>query len=983
MISLNAASLAKAAIFTKRGWLFLLGGVISLYAVVLFLFVQGIPDLGLRTAFDTKIKRALTEKDGYRTPQVRDQVVKYYVGNPYREWPVNHWSDVLKAPFRVQEVLPDESEVMVVFRDSQGHIFEYPCKLSRLPREELIPSGIWFCLKFLLFLVGVLVLWKRPDDPAARLFFLLCVVTLGAYLGGYHWLHILSQPIITLVFMACAVLLPAVSLHFYQVFPRPKRWLLESPRTGLGVIYGIPALFLAILVGFYIRQRWLVENSEPLAEILAGFDQLKLAIYIYLGVAGCWYLASVLSLLHSFFTVTDPTERNQVKWILFGAVLALAPITYSLILAIWYGDKFGAGGATWPMFAASFFLTAAFAISITRYRLMELDKIVSSSFGYFLISFSAGVVYYLFVFVGTVLFNQWIASPDFSAALTASATALILILGLDLARSRFKKALDRRFFRNKIQLDQTLQKLTETVQQLVDPPALAQRLLYATTELMGVTRGSVFLREGQPAIFRLVGSLGPTPELTELASGCPLIEGLERHAAILIPQRSDIPLSLAQKQLQKLGGEIAHPLKHENHLVAILILGSKETPYRHEDVHLLAAFGRLTVTALENAEGHRTIEQLNGELQTKVEKISEQQRRILALQTQLRRQAPLPLDSDAAIELKVDTSVAAVPAPGGIIGSSPPVQHLLGLVRKVAATDACVLIRGESGVGKELLARAVHETSSRAQKPFVKVHCAALSATLLESELFGHVKGAFTGAHRDKVGRFELANSGTLFLDEIGDISLEVQTKLLRVLQEKTLERVGSSDPVAVDVRIITATHQNLEDLIETGRFREDLFYRLNVFPVEVPPLRERTEDIVELAMFFLKSSAQKCRKDVTQIDDDVVALLKSYSWPGNIRQLENTIERAVVICEGPTLTLAEMPLELLREIGAEEVATAPRATYLKRGPKGPRGDQDRAEREQMVRVLAAAEGNKAEAARALGIARSTLVSRLKKLGLS
>jgi transcriptional regulator with GAF, ATPase, and Fis domain len=339
--------------------------------------------------------------------------------------------------------------------------------------------------------------------------------------------------------------------------------------------------------------------------------------------------------------------------------------------------------------------------------------------------------------------------------------------------------------------------------------------------------------------------------------------------------------------------------------------------------------------------------------------------------------APAPATADGAS------------APGGIVGSSPLVRQLLHLVRKVSSTDAVVLIRGESGTGKELLARAVHETSARAGKIFVKVHCAALSANLLESELFGHVKGAFTGAHRDKVGRFELANGGTLFLDEIGDISLEVQTKLLRVLQEKTFERVGSSEPITVDVRIIAATHQNLDVLMRQGRFREDLFYRLNVFPIVVPPLRERPEDIAELAMHFVRLSAARCRKDVAHIDDDALVLLKGYAWPGNVRQLENVIERAVVITESATVTVHELPqdLSIIEDIGVSPTnGTSLKPVgfpVLSRPLGGLRAERDRLEREQLVRALAAADGNKAEAARALGMARSTLVSRLKKLGLS
>ena len=214
-----------------------------------------------------------------------------------------------------------------------------------------------------------------------------------------------------------------------------------------------------------------------------------------------------------------------------------------------------------------------------------------------------------------------------------------------------------------------------------------------------------------------------------------------------------------------------------------------------------------------------------------------------------------------------------------------------------------MLIRGESGTGKELLAAAIHQASPRAARPFVKLHCAALSQSLLESELFGHVKSAFTGADRDRVGRFEQANGGTLFLDEIGDINLEVQTKLLRVLQEMSFERVGSSQPITVDVRILAATHQDLEALIRAGRFREDLYYRLNVICLYTPALRERREDIFELAVYFLNLHAQRTGKLVTHLDPEAVEALAAYDWPGNIRELENVIERAVVLADGLAVT--------------------------------------------------------------------------------
>jgi transcriptional regulator with GAF, ATPase, and Fis domain len=324
-----------------------------------------------------------------------------------------------------------------------------------------------------------------------------------------------------------------------------------------------------------------------------------------------------------------------------------------------------------------------------------------------------------------------------------------------------------------------------------------------------------------------------------------------------------------------------------------------------------------------------------------------------------------------------------------LIGSSGALRQVIDMARKVAPTPSAVLIQGDSGTGKELLARALHDASPRAGRAFVTVHCAALSPGLLESELFGHVKGAFTSAHKDKMGRFELANGGTLFLDEIGDISLEVQTKLLRVLQEKTFERVGSSEPLKVDVRVIAATHEDLEELIRRSRFRQDLYYRLNVINLTMPELRERVEDIPELALHFLRIYSERYRKEAHQLDEDAVALLKSYHWPGNIRELENVIERAVVVAEGQVVLPADLPAELTRSIDHAEPAPSnwpePNGVghVMGGGLRAEREEHGRRERERLVRALAAADGNKAEAARALGLARSTLVSRLKKHGLS
>jgi Nif-specific regulatory protein len=243
-----------------------------------------------------------------------------------------------------------------------------------------------------------------------------------------------------------------------------------------------------------------------------------------------------------------------------------------------------------------------------------------------------------------------------------------------------------------------------------------------------------------------------------------------------------------------------------------------------------------------------------------------------------------------------------------MVWNSPAMAEQLQLVDRVAPTESTVLILGESGVGKELIAEQIHLKSNRSAHPFVRVNCAALPAALLESELFGHVRGAFTDAVSDRRGRFEIADRGTIFLDEIGDLPLPLQAKMLRVIQEKTFERVGASESITVDVRIIAATNRDIETLVEQGDFRSDLYYRLNVLPLDIPPLRQRPEDITELAEFFLKRFARETNKHVTGFSEEAMQALLSYNWPGNVRELENAVERAVVICRHERI----MPEDLL-----------------------------------------------------------------------
>jgi len=305
-----------------------------------------------------------------------------------------------------------------------------------------------------------------------------------------------------------------------------------------------------------------------------------------------------------------------------------------------------------------------------------------------------------------------------------------------------------------------------------------------------------------------------------------------------------------------------------------------------------------------------------------------------------------------------------------IIGSSGALNRVLAHVKRVAPTDSTVLIKGETGTGKELVARAIHRLSRRSDRAFVLVNCAAIPPSLIASELFGHEKGAFTGATQRRLGRFELADGGTIFLDEVGELPAETQSALLRVLQEREFERVGGSEPISVDVRVLAATNRDLKAGVDAGSFRLDLFYRLNVFPLQVPALRERAEDIPVLAEYFAQRYAAKARKNIRRIEEPTLKLLQAYPWPGNVRELQNVIERAAILCDGDTLSVDETWLQ--HESPARRADAATLAASL----------EDR-ERKMIEAALAESRGRVSGASGAaarLGIARSTLESRIRSL---
>lgn len=320
-----------------------------------------------------------------------------------------------------------------------------------------------------------------------------------------------------------------------------------------------------------------------------------------------------------------------------------------------------------------------------------------------------------------------------------------------------------------------------------------------------------------------------------------------------------------------------------------------------------------------------------------------------------------------------------------LVGESSATRHLREMIIRIAPTKSSVLITGPSGVGKELVARALHDASPRRDQPFVALNCAALAPTLLESELFGHEKGAFTGATSRRIGRFEKAHKGTLFLDEVGEIDPSVQVKLLRVLETGEFERVGGTETVKVDVRIVAATNKDLRQAIAKGDFREDFYYRLNVFSIYVPPLKERPDDIPTLVDHFLRKFSIELGKEVYEVDDEVISIFMKYPWPGNVRELENVIERAVVLASGPQITIRELPYELISYVEGHknfEEKNVINKNSDETKPFSLEKQTEEMERELILKTLEKFHWNKTKTAEHLGLKRTTLQYKIKKLGI-
>jgi len=515
------------------------------------------------------------------------------------------------------------------------------------------------------------------------------------------------------------------------------------------------------------------------------------------------------------------------------------------------------------------------------------------------------------------------------------------------AQERLKRSRDR---------SQLLLKVNNTLVSQLDLRALLKAIASSLQEVMHLDFAGLALYEPETGQYHAFALEGRPSDQDILAQGAVMptdntIGGLaiRTQKPVYLPKPDTVrfPSELTRRFFDKGFQSVCSvPLLLQGRVVGVLTMGSmRENALTEEDIELLTQVAQQIALATDNAMAYREIEKLKN-------KLTEEK---LYLEDEIR--------SEGNFE--------------EIIGESPALRQILAQIERVAPTDSTILIRGETGTGKELIARAIHNLSSRRGRTLVKVNCAAIPMGLLESELFGHERGAFTGAISQRIGRFELAHQGTLFLDEVGDIPLELQPKLLRVLQEQQFERLGSTRTQQVDVRLIAATNCDLEKMVAEKQYRSDLYYRLNVFPVTLPPLRHRPEDILLLVRFFAQRFARRMKKPIESIPSKTSAALTRYHWPGNVRELENVIERAVILSRGPEL---EVPLGELGVI--PEATPAP----LKPPTASAVSTLQSVERDHILQILEETKwlvAGPAGAAARLGMKRTTLQAKMRKLGIS
>ena len=830
---------------------------------------------------------------------------------------------------------PGDRVTYQIQRDDKSYEVQIPCR-TYTEREILYQFFFAFITGAVFLLVGILVMTRSPRKTVSWILFLLTFslgtvfITLFSayYLHRFFWLNTV------MLFLA-----PAMIIHFGARI----RLLDEDPRTRryrpavLVSSYALAVLALGIFFwGFY---RWQGPFLNPFAFILYYF----LAVLLY-GFG--WDLHFLLSRPH-------PIVRYYSRIMRFGAVVGLLPFVAVILL----NYLFDYSTPIFPFSLITIFYALILAYVAFSYNLFEFNRFLRQGTIRLLVLVIVVGCYGLMMMVANRIFLE--DGSDSFLLLTGYITLVVLIFGP--LETGINRILERTLFRSSLLYRETVEQSAGLIATLLDKKKIESELQKISDRVVEASSFRLFYRDGpifrtpdresdEPCVLtpenELVRSLG---EIRNSLTRRDLGEGiLENSTGVL-------------SEFERLGAELIVPISFQSQVLGIFCLGPKKFDklYQKEDLDLLETLADQVASALINVQTYEAVDVLNREVEEHLREMEGQREEISRLQNRLK---------DENVYLKQEIGLKE--GFEEIIGDSPALHEALSLARRAAGTDSTVLITGESGTGKELAAHAIHNLSDRRERIFVRVNCAAVPEGLIESELFGHERGAFTGAVNARKGRFELADGGSILLDEIGEFPLPLQAKLLRVLQEQEFERVGGSRTLRVNVRVMASTNRDLAEMVRQGTFREDLYWRLNVVQVQMPALRERREDLPELANHFIKRHNVQMGKKVEALDPEALQELEAYPWPGNVRELANVMERAMVLNKGEVIRLEDLPLSSLEEVEEEE-GFFPLQEYL-----------DRERERAILAALRQTGGNQAQAAVLLGLHRSNLSRMIKRLGL-
>jgi len=833
-------------------------------------------------------------------------------------------------------------------------------------KKVFFRSGTPFLLGLCYVMIGTLVFWMKPHRSTSWTFFLFCA-TFGTLLVFLYRSGPLDPSWLGSINIFAYVFSPATIVHLTFTLPEKRKFIERHPYTQL-----LPYLASAMLFAAISRV------ASGMFEVPIIYYKMLVA-YLVLSIMGF-----MISCLYSWLRSPSVIARVRAKLILFGTLLTASVPLLDTATNIFFHFAIVPGFHYFLPFLIIFPLSIAY--SITKHNLFDITAVIRQTFGYLLLTAGIAILYFLVVVViSRFLGDIW----QKQSHLLFLAILMAVMLSFGFVRKRVQSYVDRIFFRMDFDYKETVSRIGTAMRSLINIDQvvtfmrdIAENVLYAGTSYV------MLLNREKNAYECATDSCS----MTSLPAGEPLVRKIaEQKREITRYDIDEHPLfaidrERCKKTFNSLGVSLIVPLIYEDNLSGFMALGKKKSGkiFKYEDVLLLKTLANQGAMAIENA---RLFTDLEGQTETllktniKLEQEIDQRKKAEAELNKYKRQLEKKVEKQtveldrsrkALADLKGD--IKRGHRFGKIIGKSEPMQVIYALIQDLADVPATVLITGESGTGKELVAEALHTESQRKDHPFVKVNCSALSESVLESELFGHVKGAFTGADKNKIGRFQKAADGTILLDEIGDVSLNFQKRLLRVLQEREFERLGDATTLSMDARIIAATNQNLLERVKQGEFRQDLYYRLKVVEIKLPPLRERKEDILLMIHHFLGIFNEELGKKIESVSPEILRILMAYHWPGNVRELRNTLEHICILCKNTTIVEDDLPSDFPgHDLSYDQ------SFQVLSNKTPPSSETLPDDKETLLKALEQAQWNKTRAAEILGISRRTLYRRLKE----